>query len=64
LNQPRFPRCIIAGEKAKIKAENKPAVVLLSVLTSAKMMIVVKEPRMTGKRIVKSKSEVPLPNAS
>jgi hypothetical protein len=63
LNQPKLPRCIIAGENAKSKAENNPAVVPLSVLTNAKTTIVVNDPRMTGNRIVKSKSEVFPPNA-
>ena len=63
MNQPKLPRCIIAGENAKSNAENNPALVPLSVLTNAKTMIVVNDPRITGKRIVKSKSEIFTPNA-
>jgi len=39
-----------------------PAVVPPIVLTRAKMIMVVREPRTTGNMIVKSKSEVPPPN--
>jgi hypothetical protein len=55
---------MIAGVKANNNAENMPAVVPPSVLTRAKITIVVNDPRMTGNKIVKSNKELPAPKIS
>jgi hypothetical protein len=63
LNHPRFPLWIIAGLNAKNNAENIPAVLLLLIaLTRANIVIVDKDPIITGRMIVKSISETDLPN--
>ena len=62
LNHPRFPLCITAGLKANSNAENMPAVFLpLSVLTKMNITVVVRDPIITGKIIVKSNKEIDLP---
>jgi hypothetical protein len=59
LNHPKFPLCMIAGLNANKSAENIPAVVLLPIVrTSAKIIIVVIELRITGSIIVKSNNEI------
>jgi hypothetical protein len=52
---------MIAGVNANNKAENIPAVVPPIVLTKANITIVVREPTMTGNRIVKSNKVMPPP---
>src|SRR3989338_5006268 len=54
LNQPIVPLYINGNETEKNNAENNPAVVPPSTLTNAKITIVLREPIITGKRIVKS----------
>ena len=54
LNQPIWPRIIIGKETEKSNAENNPAVVPPIDLTNAKTTIDVKEPKITGNKIVKS----------
>ena len=61
MNHPRFPRWIIEGVNAKSRAANMPAVVPPNVRTRAKTIIVVSEPRITGRIIVKSSKDIPLP---
>jgi len=54
LNQPIEPLNIIGNETEKNKAENNPAVVPPITLTNAKITIQLREPKITGNRIVKS----------
>ena len=52
---------MIEGVNAKRRAANMPAVVPPNVRTRAKTIIVVSEPRITGRIIVKSNKELPPP---
>ena len=54
LNHPIGPRISIGNEIENNRAENKPAVVPPMTLTNAKITIADKEPKITGKSIVKS----------
>ena len=61
MNQPMVPLTIMGGDRAKKSEAKRPEVVPPITLTSANTTIVVNEPKITGKMIVKSYKLVPPP---
>ena len=63
LNHPRLPLWMMAGLNAIINAENMPADVPPSTRTRANTAMTVSAPMIAGNAMVKSMSDMPLPNA-
>ena len=61
LNQPIGPRIIIGNEIENSNDANKPAVVPPITQTKAKTTMQVRDPTITGNKIVKSYSSMPVP---